>query len=595
MPQTPKRWSLKGVAFAASLTIVFAACGGATTSPSASGAAPATAAPTSAPASVAPSGAAFDGIVYPASGDAPCGVAPYSGQLKKITAIDALTVEFQLCGPAADFLAKIAFSAFGIHDQGYLETHMADGSILEQPNGTGPYKLKEWSHGNRIVLERNDAYWGDKALTPNAEMLWSEQAAQRLIQLNAGEVDGIDNPGLADIPTIQADTNLQYKPRPGLNVSFLGFNNTIKPFDNEKVRQAIAMGIDRDAIVKNFYPAGSTAADYFVPCEIPYACEGEKQYTFDPVAAKALLTEAGFPDGFKTTIQFRDAVRGYVNDPAATATEISQQLKTNLNIDATPELLESGAMTGGFAAGTLKGIAMIGWGADYPDPSNFLDYHFGSGSGKKFGTPFPDIVEALNKGVSTGDPAERTAAYKIANGLIKQHVPAFFMVHGASGAAYKADVENAYASVFGAEQLAVMKAGDRDTIVFVGNSEPNSLYCGDEEDGETLRACEQINESLYRYKIGGAESIPSLATECTPNADATTWTCKLRPGVKFQDGADLDANDVVTSYALQWDTQHPLHKGRTGTFSYFPGLWGGFLNPPPPATPAPPVASPSAS
>ena len=90
---------------------------------------------------------------------------------------------------------------------------------------------------------------------------------------------------------------------------------------------------------------------------------------------------------------------------------------------------------------------MLGWGADYPDPSNFLDYHFGSGSGKKFGTPFQDIVAALNTGVATADPAARTAAYTTANNLIKEHVPAVIVAHGGSGAAYKADVEGAYASV----------------------------------------------------------------------------------------------------------------------------------------------------
>ena len=143
---------------------------------------------------------------------------------------------------------------------------------------------------------------------------------------------------------------------------------------------------------------------------------------------------------------------------------------------------------------------MLGWGADYPDPSNFLDYHFGSGSGKKFGTPFQDIVAALNTGVATADPAARTAAYTTANNLIKEHVPAFFMVHGASGAAYKADVEDAYASVFGGEVFATMKAGDRDTLVFMQNAEPLSLYCADETDGESLRACEQSNESLYALR-----------------------------------------------------------------------------------------------
>ena len=64
------------------------------------------------------------------------------------------------------------------------------------------------------------------------------------------------------------------------------------------------------------------------------------------------------------------------------------------------------------------------------------------------------------------------------------------------------------------------------------------------------------------------------------SADSKTYTCTLRDGVKFHDGAAFDANDVVLSYAVQWDTKHPLRKGRSGAFEYFPGLWGGFLNPP---------------
>jgi peptide/nickel transport system substrate-binding protein len=562
---------------AAALALVAASCGtAASPSPSASSAAP----PSTAASQPAASEAAYEGTAYPESGDAPCGVAPYTGELKKITAIDRLTVEFQLCQPDAAFLAKVAFSVFGIEDADYLEKHVADGSIIASPNGTGPYQLKQWDKGNRMVFEAFADYWGDKAKTANLELKWSDEAAQRLLELQSGNTDGIDNPGTDDITKIQADSTLTFAPRPGLNVSFLGFNNTKKPWDDVKVRQAIAMGIDRERIVKNFYPEGSTAADYFTPCEIPFACEGDKNWAFDPVAAKALLAEAGFPNGFETKIQFRAAVRGYVTDPPVIATEIAQQLKTNLNITAKPELLESAAMLDGFAAGTLDGLMMVGWGADYPDPSNFIDYHFGSGSGKKFGTPFPDIVEALNTAIKTADPAARTAAYTTANKLIKEHVPAFFMIHGASGAAYKADIEGGYASVFGAEVFATMKAADRDTLVFTQNAEPLSLFCPDETDGESLRACEQVSQSLYSYKVGGAEAIPALATECKANADSTTWTCTLRDGVKYHDGADLDANDVVLSYALQWDTKHPLHKGRTSAFEYWPGLWAGFLNPP---------------
>ena len=71
------------------------------------------------------------------------------------------------------------------------------------------------------------------------------------------------------------------------------------------------------------------------------------------------------------------------------------------------------------------------------------------------------------------------------------------------------------------------------------NAEPLSLYCADETDGESLRACEQVNEALYAYEIGGTATMPSLATECTPNEDASVWTCALRDGVTFHDGADV--------------------------------------------------------
>lgn len=112
------------------------------------------------------------------------------------------------------------------------------------------------------------------------------------------------------------------------------------------------------------------------------------------------------------------------------------------------------------------------------------------------------------------------------------------------------------------------------------NAEPISLYCPDETDGESLRGCEQVVESLYRYEIGGTAVQPSLAEICSPNADLTEWTCTLRKGVKFHDGSTLDANDVVMSLLVQWDASHPLHKGNTGAFTYFSSLWGGLLNAP---------------
>jgi len=158
------------------------------------------------------------------------------------------------------------------------------------------------------------------------------------------------------------------------------------------------------------------------------------------------------------------------------------------------------------------------------------------------------------------------------------------VAHGGSAAVFNANVTGAYASVIGGEHFKEMSISGKDTIVWVQNAEPLSLYCGDETDGETLRACEQVFDSLLSYKAGGTTVEPGLADLPTPNADLTEWTVKLHPGVKFSDGTALTAKDVVLSYAVQWDAAHKLHVGNTGNFDYWSGLFGGFLNPKP-ATP----------
>ena len=507
--------------------------------------------------------------------------APYSGNLKSITAPDPMTVVFEFCNPNVAFLSQIAFSALAIDDAAHLIAHGPDGSILETPNGTGPYKFSEWDRGNRITYVANDAYWGEKALTPNLEIRWSDQAAQRLVELQAGTVDGIDNPGTADFAAIEADSNLAIYPREGLNTFYLGMNNSYAPWDNAKVRQAIALGIDRERIVANFYPPGSSVASHFTPCAIPFGCDGEPVPSFDLEAAKALLAEAGYPDGFETKIQYRSAVRGYLPDPPTIAQEIATQLENNLGIRVTLEEQESGTFLDNNAAGALDGIFLLGWGADYPDASNFLDYHFGPATGDKFGAPYEALVAAVKAGGESSDDAERSAAYGEANRIIAEQVPAVVVAHGGSATAFKADIEGAHASPLGNEQFSAMKAGDRDTLSWMQNAEPLSLYCADETDGETFRACQPVMESLYQYAIGGTATEPALATACTANEDLTVWTCTLREGVTFHDGSTLDASDVIVSFAAQWDVASPLHVGRTATFEYWPSLiGGGYLNPP---------------
>ena len=501
----------------------------------------------------------------------------YGGFFKKIEAVDEFTVVFELCKPDPAFLSKIAFSVFSIYPSEWLEatageeTRTTEG--LDHPIGTGPYKIAEWVRGESITFVRNEDYWGEPAVTDKLVFRWNSEGAARRLELEAGTVDGIDNPTPDDFEAIRANPDLNLIDRPSLNILYVAMTNTFEPFTDVRVRKAIAMGIDRQRIVDNFYPPGSTVATHFTPCQVANGCVGEPWYDFDPEAAKALLAEVGYPDGFSTKIFYRDVFRSYLPEPGRVAEELQAQLKANLNIDAEVVVMESGAFIEESTAGRLDGIYLLGWNADYPHVTNFLDFHF-SKDNPQFGEQSPTYYEKLKQAAQIADPEEARPLYEEANNAIREFVPMVPVAHGASAVAYRADVEGAHASPLGNEYFAVVDPGGRDTFVWMQNAEPISLFCADETDGESLRACEQVTEALMSYEVGGTDVKPSLATECTPNEDLTVWTCALRQGVKFHDGSAFDANDVVASFTMGLDTGSPLHVGNTNAWEYYSYLWG---------------------
>ncbi len=519
--------------------------------------------------------ATFDGksLVVPAeecNGD-------YAGLFQAIEAVDDYTVKFTLCRPDPAFLSKIAFSPFAIYPSEWLEKTAANGKRtsegLEKPIGTGPYQISEWKRGESVNFTAFDGYWGEKPFAKTLVLRWQSEAAARLLELQAGTVDGIDNVGPADFEVVAADSNLTLVEREALNIFYIGMTNTFKPWDDVRVRKAIAYGIDRQRIVDNFYPAGSEVASHFTPCSIPNGCVGDPWYDFNPEEGRKLLAEAGFPDGFKTKLYYRDVVRGYLPQVANVAQDVQAQLKQNLNIDAEIVVMESGAFIEASTTGKLDGLYFLGWGADYPHITNFLDFHFGA-SNPQFGNPFPEIYEKLTKGAQIADPKQAEPIYVEANNAIRELVPMVAVAHGGSGTAYRADVTTPQASPLTNEQFAVSNPGGRDVFVFMQNAEPISLFCADETDGESLRACDQVMEALYGYEVNGTAVVPMLAEVCEPNADLTVWTCTLRQGVKFHDGSDFTSADVVATFNMGLNIASPTHAGNTGVWEYYDYLWG---------------------
>ena len=503
---------------------------------------------------------------------APC----ENNKMKEIAALDEMTVQFTMCKPDPAFLSKVAFTPFFIQPREWIEAKAGTTELLEHPIGTGPYYIESWNRGDSIVFKRFEDYWGEPAETETLVFRWATEGAARLLELQAGTVDHIVKLSPDDYESVQGDPSLQFLPVPNPNIMYLAMTNTFEPWGDVRVRKAIALGIDRQRIVDYFYPSGSVAASHFTPCSIPNACQGEEWYEFDPAAARDLLAEAGYPDGFKTAIYYRDVFRVYLPEPGLVAQDIQAQLRENLNIDADVVVMESGEFIAESTAGNLDGLYMLGWGADYLHVTNFLDFHF-SRSNPQFGEPYPEIYDILEEASTIADEATTAPMYEAANNTIKELIPCVPIAHGAPADAALGDVEGAHTAVLGPPDLWKVNPGGRGTLVYLKAAEPISLYCMDETDGESLDACKMVTEGLYKYDASGTAQ-PTLATSCEANDDATVFTCYLREGVKFHDGSTVDANDIVRSWDAGMNAASPYHIGNTGAFEYPSYLFDALMN-----------------
>jgi ABC-type transport system substrate-binding protein len=131
----------------------------------------------------------------------------------------------------------------------------------------------------------------------------------------------------------------------------------------------------------------------------------------------------------------------------------------------------------------------------------------------------------------------------------------------------------------GTEEFSRIGDPDDDNVVFMQNAEPITLYCNDTFDGESFRACHQVSESLLDFAIGSTEIEPGLAESWEVSDDGTVWTFHLRQGVKFHDGSDFDANDVVATWQAAGDCTSPNHTGTGEGFSLWIQYFGSTVNP----------------
>jgi len=392
----------------------------------------------------------FGGFANPAPG----GPGPDKSLYKGCKARGQYQVSLLLTRRSSSFLAAIGLPNFGIASPTALKKYDADGGTVDatgvfhptgtfatqHPIGTGPFMLQSWTPADRVVLVRNPNYWGKKADLDRVILRPIGDVAARLQALQTGELNGYTGVPSQDYATVKANSKFKLLVRPPFAVGYVGINQGIPPMNNPLVRQAVAYGLDRASVVKAFYGPDARPANQFLPPALfGNAKTGVPAYPYDPEKAKALLKQAGLTLPVKVDFYYPTNVsRPYMPTPDRNFQAFSASLEKS-GFQVVPH---SAPWRPEYRASLQAGkyqLFLFGWIADFGDPANFLNVHFGSPL-KQFGFTNQKLFDELQAADAESDAAKRTKLYQQASIQVMKYLPVVPYVWAGSAVALQKKV-----------------------------------------------------------------------------------------------------------------------------------------------------------
>ncbi len=353
--------------------------------------------------------------------------------LKDVVKVDDMTVKFVLNRPEAPMIANLGMDFASIMSAEHADQMMAAGTpekVDLEPVGTGPFQLVAYQKDAVIRYKAHPDYWAGKAAIDDLVFAITIDPAVRYQKLKAGECHVMPYPNPADIEAMRNDPDLNLLEQEGLNVGYLAYNSMMAPFDNPKVRKALNMAINKDAIIDGVFQGAGKVAKNPIPPTIWSYNDATEDDGYDPAAAKAMLEEAGV-SGLSTKIWAMPVQRPY-NPNARRMAELIQADWAAVGVEAEIVSFEWGEYLKRSKAEDRDGAVLLGWTGDNGDPDNFLavllgcDGVGGSNRAQWCHQPFEDLIQ---KAKVTSDPAERTSLYEQAQLVFKEQAPWATIAH----------------------------------------------------------------------------------------------------------------------------------------------------------------------
>ena len=348
-----------------------------------------------------------------------------AGEISGVVVIDEYTLQVTIDAPKAYFLDKLAYPTAFVVDRANVESGQ---SWWREPDGTGPFKLKEWQPGQSLILERSQVYYGEPAKLEQVVYLLSG------VPMTLYETEEIDvvSVYLPYIDRVSDETGPFYPElavTPELSLYYIGFNTAQPPFDDVKVRRAFCLAVDKERIAKVILRDMISEADGILPPGMPGYNEALEGLDYDVAEAKELIAASKYGD-VSNLPPITLTVEGYGNNIPAYLGAIIQEWQQNLGVEISVRQMETENFLYNLKEEKDE-MFVMGWIADYPDPHNFLDILFYTGSEVNiFEYNNPTLDTLLDQAAIEQDRAVRLAMYQQAEQLIVDDAPCLPLFHG---------------------------------------------------------------------------------------------------------------------------------------------------------------------
>ena len=339
-----------------------------------------------------------------------------------VRVIDSQTLQITIDAPKAYFLAKLTYPTAYVLDRENVEA--GGRGWTDSPNGTGPFKLKEYRIGERIVLERNENYHREPAKIDLVVMNLAGGQSMAMYENDEIDITGVSLFDLDRVldPSDDLNSELVIAP-PDFNISYIGFNTTMPPFDDLKFRQALNHAIDKELIASEVLSDLVVSAYGILPPGFPAYNSEIQGLRYDPELAKQLLADSPYPDA-DTRPRIVVTVPGSGGTIGLDLEVVIEMWRQVLGVEVEIQQVEWATYLQDLNNEKFQAFAGLGWQADYPDPQDFLDILFHSESSVNHGGySNPEVDRILEEARVEQDATRRVSLYRQAEVKIVDDAP----------------------------------------------------------------------------------------------------------------------------------------------------------------------------